>query len=319
MPYNPATDVDRRNRLGASEAAAVLGLNPWRCALEVYDEKVGEAPAQEETDGNARTDWGRRLEPVILEWWYDKNAGPVTAFKMNDRPLVHPAHSWLSATPDGIGTLLRGSGPDVQLLRIVVDAKASESPERWASGLPPDVDAQLRVQMACADAAEAYAAVMIGLRGAEFVVERDRRIEDDMIGRLSAFWHDHVLKRVPPDPDGSPATAAYLARRYGAAQVEKAAHVVGTLDDEELIRYLLTLKDTERQLDAAKAEAENKLKERIGNATKLVTPNGFTASWSVVNGSVSYKAICDELAVPKEIMEAHRGSPYRRFAISVPK
>ena len=39
--------MNRRTYLGGSDTAAILGLSPWKSPLELYLEKIGEAPEQD--------------------------------------------------------------------------------------------------------------------------------------------------------------------------------------------------------------------------------------------------------------------------------
>jgi len=53
----------RRQGIGASDAAVILGLTKWKSPMGLYAEKTGLVPmGQEETD---LLEWGNRLEPVI--------------------------------------------------------------------------------------------------------------------------------------------------------------------------------------------------------------------------------------------------------------
>lgn len=53
----------RRQCIGASDVAAVLGISPWQGPLHVWLDKMG----QLNWDGNAATKWGTRFEDDVLE------------------------------------------------------------------------------------------------------------------------------------------------------------------------------------------------------------------------------------------------------------
>ena len=54
--------------IGASEAAAALGLSPWKSPYSLYLEKVGEIDGPEENEHMA---WGRKMEPLIAAHFFE--------------------------------------------------------------------------------------------------------------------------------------------------------------------------------------------------------------------------------------------------------
>lgn len=54
----------RRRGIGGSDIAAIMGLSPYKTRLDVWREKRGLA---EPFEGNAATDWGKILEPVVAD------------------------------------------------------------------------------------------------------------------------------------------------------------------------------------------------------------------------------------------------------------
>lgn len=84
----------RLSHIGSSEVGAIMGLNPWRSAVEVWREKTGQsrlAPL------NAAIELGNRLEP-ICRIWYEELKGE------SYQPIVaeHDTIGYLSASLDGI-------------------------------------------------------------------------------------------------------------------------------------------------------------------------------------------------------------------------
>jgi putative phage-type endonuclease len=52
----------RRHGIGGSDAAAALGLSPWKTPLSLYLEKTGDARPFRDNESML---WGRVLEPAI--------------------------------------------------------------------------------------------------------------------------------------------------------------------------------------------------------------------------------------------------------------
>src|SRR3990172_4113086 len=84
----------RKLSIGASEAAAVLGLSKYRTPLEVYMEKTEQLPAKEP---NFNMALGNLLEPIIAQLFEIETTLPVVK---NDVVYFHKDYSFISATPD---------------------------------------------------------------------------------------------------------------------------------------------------------------------------------------------------------------------------
>ena len=54
----------RHDGIGGSDAAAIIGVDPYKSALEVYADKLGLTDGKKDTEAMA---WGRRLEPLVAE------------------------------------------------------------------------------------------------------------------------------------------------------------------------------------------------------------------------------------------------------------
>jgi putative phage-type endonuclease len=83
----------RKNMIGASEAAAILGVSKWCTPWQLYMRKLGLIP--EQADNYAMGE-GRRLEPKILES-YNREWG------LNLKPVVIQSfeYPWMFASLDG--------------------------------------------------------------------------------------------------------------------------------------------------------------------------------------------------------------------------
>ena len=64
--------LDRRQGIGGSDVAAIMGLSPWRTALDVYKDKLTPINLEEEPHDDLKR--GIRAEKYILEE-YAENTG----------------------------------------------------------------------------------------------------------------------------------------------------------------------------------------------------------------------------------------------------
>lgn len=92
----PAWYEARENSITASEAGSALGVNPYETVEQYIEKKAANIP----TPPNKAMAWGTLLEPVAAEWYKSTFEEPVTFYNMP--LLVHPEHSWIAASPDGL-------------------------------------------------------------------------------------------------------------------------------------------------------------------------------------------------------------------------
>lgn len=183
----------RRKGLGGSDAGAILGLNKWASPLDVYLDKIGEAP---ETLDNPAMEWGRLLEPVVADKYADITGNKV---RRNNRILAHPEHDFILANLDR--EIVGQNG----ILEVKCTKFAGDDWGPLGSSIIPDsYAAQVMHYMSITGADFADVAVLIA--GNDFriyKIKRDQELIDIMTDCLVKFWHNHVLARVKPDPINS--------------------------------------------------------------------------------------------------------------------
>ena len=61
----------RRQGIGSSDCAAACGLNPYMSMLELWMIKTGriQQSIEDESEGHAPLYWGKRLEPLVAEYY----------------------------------------------------------------------------------------------------------------------------------------------------------------------------------------------------------------------------------------------------------
>ena len=64
MPITEQQRIERRASIGSSDVAAILGVDTFRNAADVYWSKVQVL----DTPGNPAMDAGTRFEPTIMDW-----------------------------------------------------------------------------------------------------------------------------------------------------------------------------------------------------------------------------------------------------------
>lgn len=91
--------ASRRKGIGGSDAAAIIGLNPYKSAYAVYMDKIGLAPEQED---NERMRQGRDLEEYVARRFREhcEEIGTPKKTKNCNYILQHPKYPWMLANVD---------------------------------------------------------------------------------------------------------------------------------------------------------------------------------------------------------------------------
>lgn len=238
----------RRKGVCGSDAGIVLGLNPYRSVLELWQDKTEQIPI-EEKESNF-THFGHLLEPIIR-----KEFERQTGMKVSVRNAIFQSrkYPWMLADIDGIVTEPDGS-------KALFEAKTAIEYKKgiWDEGSIPDAYyAQVQHYLEVCELDTAYIACLVG--GNSFYwyrIEKDEDYTQWLIHREENFWI-HVQDKTVPEVDASKATTNYLGELYADA-----------VDDE------ITLPEEAgsiaEQYLAVDAEIKNLTKEKdlLGNQLK---------------------------------------------------
>lgn len=250
----------RRAGIGASDAAAVVGLSRWGSAYSVWLDKTGRTPLDRPATAAMR--WGLLLEDAVCKAFEEEHDTDVIwrgAWAQN------VATSWLRATLDGICVL------DGEV--CVVELKTSNGRDgAWDQGVPDYYQVQVQHQMAVTGAQRAFVAVLLG--GSEYAsyeIERDEEALAVLLPALEAFWRDHVAADRPPDVDGAIATGVALRQAFAKSE-PKAVELPDQA--EGLLRELASAKAAVKEAEARETAAQNRVMALLGDA-ELGTLGGY--------------------------------------------
>lgn len=247
---------ERRKGIGGSDAAAILGLNPWRSPFQVYLEKIGEAP---EYEPGEPAYWGTILEDIVAAE-FTKRTG-LKVQRVN-KILWSSEHPFMLANIDRriVGT------------HHGLEAKTTSAWNRdeWsAEAAPIQYVIQCQHYMAVTGWPLWHLAVLIG--GQQYLgttVERDESLIADIIQAEAAFW-ECVQTRTPPAVDGSDACTAALKALYPASTEESV--ILPDLAGEYIKGYHEAAAIEKRAKEAKQAH-QNALEALMGNAGVAYLP-----------------------------------------------
>lgn len=245
----------RRGYIGGSDAASVVGRNPYRSALTLWAEKTGQIEA---FAGNLTTEVGAYLEAFVAQKWAEQTGKQV---RRKNRILVNDRYPFACADVDrmvvgekaALECKTTNSIPILRALRTGGD----EFPDAYY--------AQCVHYMAVADLERMYLAVLCeGRELLTYTLERDQAEIDALMDAEGSFWQ-MVQQRIPPAVDGQKDTGETLSALYPAAGDEERVDL-SALDAE--LRAYLALGDRIKALKENQGEIANRIKLALGNHSR---------------------------------------------------
>ena len=272
--------VVRKQGIGSSDAAAAVGLNPYKSQLELWLEKTGRdtsLPKLDPQDEDSPAYWGNILEPIVATH-YTKRSGHRV--RRVNAVLQHPDPklAWMLANIDRevIGA------PEVQILEC--KTAGINGARLWKEGVPEYVQLQVMHQLAVTGKQAADVAVLLG--GQHLEVHRIER-DESMIARLidleRLFW-DYVVSDTPPPADGTASADAALRCLYP----EDNGQTLDFSQHTELASTYLELKSVRQsiaQQETREAQLKQVLQQAMGEATRAEFAEGYI-SWKKSKDSI---------------------------------
>jgi predicted phage-related endonuclease len=289
-------EFDRSQGIGGSDVPIIVGMSPYRSAIDLWEEKRGQAIEREKSlamklgivleDGIAKVYaeqegckvWKPRI-PFGLVWGL---VGPDEALVPN--PMI--------AERFGFPTWAQVDRVRVNRPTIGVEVKHTASLDRFVGGETPD-DVAVQVQHAMAVTGwKAFDVVSLS-GGRELAIDRieaDPEAQEAIADACRVFWQQ-VQDGTPPPFDGSDQASAWLRKRYHA---DPSKVVVATHDSLPMVAELLAAQAVQKEADRQLELQKQRIMGYMADAERFEAP-GVTITWKDQAGSKSWKAIATDL------------------------
>lgn len=289
---------NRNKFIGGSDVAAILGLNRYKTSYEVWEEKRHNIRTFE---GNQATEWGKKLEPVIIAHFEQVNN--VKVFDNNER-YISNEYDFLGCHPDGICTI------NNENVLIEVKTVSTDAYKFWGNSLPMEYYCQVQHNL-----------FVLGLKKAKFIylvldsrfyseidVNFDAEYVEEQNSYLIKWWNEYIVG------DNTPIKTV--------TDYEKENPDVKTVeaDDETAKKHteLIELKAKIKELETQKEAIEDFLKLKIGDATDLMYGLNTIATWRPqTKVTVDTKKLKEEL--PETFLKYAKETTSRTFLVKQPK
>jgi putative phage-type endonuclease len=291
--------VDRRRQsIGGSDAAAIVGLHPFLSKQRVWAEKIGKIPPKMDSESMRQ---GRDLEDYVARRFIEHTGISVdftNQFSVN--PLYPFAHANLDRKVVG------------QNAGLECKTTSSLNLKKFKNGEYP---AQYYVQcvhyMAVEGLDRMYLAVLVlGRAFYVFVIDRDEEEIRWLMNEERIFWENYVQTEVPPPGDGSEDATDAIGEVYADAEDV----CVPLVDREELIKEYLDVTARTKALERRAEEIKQTIMLDLKEASRG-SCGPYRVSWTPQSrATIDQTAL--SLAYPDINLDDYRKvSKFRRFTI----
>lgn len=141
--------IERQKGIGASDAGTILGVNPWKTNIELWEEKTGRRKAEDISD-KPYVRYGNEAEEHIRALFALDHPELIVNYESPYKIIHNADHEFITCTPDG--ELVdretgRIGGLEIKTTEIMNGGKWAE----WDGRIPDQYYCQVLHQMIAAD------------------------------------------------------------------------------------------------------------------------------------------------------------------------
>lgn len=240
--------AERKNGIGSSEIATIMGVNPWQTPYQLWLNKRGEG---DEVKDTAAMRAGRYLEDAVARYFEDDTACKVDKDTAGDWCAINEDKPWEMCSPDRLYTSALDGKTGV------LECKTCRKPFDVES-LPKNYYCQLQWQLGIMGVERgALAWLASGMDFGCAFVDFDANFFRVMSDKAAQWWDRHVVKGEAPEAT----TAADVRLIYPTST--KTMAIAGP-DEIAAYHRLLELKEEKKRLEEEQKDLEEKLIVEIG-------------------------------------------------------
>lgn len=284
----------RQKGITATDAVAILGISPWKSALDVYLDKTGyERPSGHKKSSHA-TNLGNIVEDYLVKQIIDyvENGAGVKPVYQANKTVVN---DWKIATPDVLGSA--GGQAFVGEAKLVGLGKSTD----WGEHPPDYVRAQVVWQMIVTGAEHGYICAAVGGTDVRFYEVKAGSEEREALVKLCKdFWDRHVLANNPPPATTIDEARALILSRYPRVTDKSRS---ATTKEERYANEYFRLSQEIRKLEEDRDKCRFRLMNEMEDFGEIYSDN-FVCK-SISRKTTSWKDICEEIKVSRDMISRH--------------
>ena len=240
---SPEQIEQRLSFITGSDAGTICGVNPYATPIDVWQQKTRREVAPD-ISNKPSVKAGNMLENAVAEWFTHETGKELI---ITGDFHVHPAIPFLGGNID---RLVVGEN-------ALLECKTTQHENGWGEGyeagdnkIPDHYLCQVIHYCAVTGCDIAYIAVLIkGIDFRWFKYERNHELEKIIIDREVAFWNDHILADVCPEPTNEDEVVIALRGRVSTEAITVNEVIIDAIERLKDVRATIdTLEDEEEEL-----------------------------------------------------------------------
>ena len=253
----------RKSSIGGSDAAAVVGMNPWSSALTLYADKMGLSKDKESSEAMRL---GTDLEQYVAERFTETTGLPV---RRDNFMYADDEYDFITANVD---RKLMGTNAGLECKTMGSFNGYNLEDEE----IPSHYFCQCQHYMMVMGYDYMYLAILVLQRGLYVIkVERDHDFIKQLREAEIRFWTQYVEKGIMPSPDGSDAAFDTLKEIYPESMPKTEIAIPGV---DYLIKDYRAYSELEKEYKEKKDEVKAKICGKLGDNESGVG-NDYACSW----------------------------------------
>ena len=281
--------MDRKNRIGGSDVAALFGLDPYKSYWRLWHEKAGNIEPEDLSD-NEDVEFGREMESRIA-WWFGKKNNLVVQphTSLNPEPIKHSKINGFAGIPD---YWISKSSPMTKENTGILEVKSTgwRAYDKWKNTEPPlHYQLQLQAYMGLTGCRWGMLAILVDRKLLPpFEYEFRPKIFTAIEQKVIEFWQSIKEGKEPPPSDDD--------RSIQLIRKELVDDAVDLGADQELDKLLKTYKTLDfacKNFDPTYKDRDL-LKKQISNYlfSKRINSNNV-----ICNGAQLITKTCPDIVV----------------------
>ena len=242
--------LKRKEGIGGSDVASLLGISPYKSSVSVYMDKTSEE-VETNDEGTYKMELGNKLEDFVAKEFTlktNKKVRNVNGILKNEK------------YPYSIANIDKAVVGERAFLECVVTNSFAK--KKYKNEVPSHIKAQCYHYMAITGATHCYVAILVG--NEEVIIhklDRDENAIDEIMKIEKEFWETYVLGNNIPLPDGSEDYSKFISGFYEDTIDE----VLVIFEKQEILNKYDEVKSKIKELDKEKKSMEQFFKSQMGN------------------------------------------------------
>lgn len=309
MPITESQRQKRRNYVGSSDAAAILGLSPFkRTAADIYWSKVTPPPKDEPPDYMTT---GNYLEDTLLRWFADRTGNKI----IRNQFRVAKKGRGEGVFGANMDALIEGKREGVEC-KYANAERAKEYGDEGTDQVPLDVIIQVQHQMYCVGLDKVWVPVALAgysLNMKLYCVPRDDILIEAIVNKCMDWWEQYVVTKTPPQgAETPPIDFLNTIERAPGAVIQLMEDAVTLAEDFE------TAKAQEKRWAATVSALRTKIIQGLGDCEIGMLPDGRTVEYKLTS-TTRFDQTGFKMDHPDLALQYTKESKYRKLYVKKAK